>query len=37
MLLNALIGSERSIVDDTPGTTRDAVDSYMDYEGRRCC
>jgi GTPase len=35
MLLNALIGSERSIVDDTPGTTRDAVDSYMDFEGQK--
>jgi GTP-binding protein len=34
MLLNTLVGEERSIVDETPGTTRDAVDTPFDYEGQ---
>jgi len=33
-LLNRLVGFERSIVDATPGTTRDAVDSLIDWHGR---
>jgi len=33
MLLNTLLGNERSIVDDTPGTTRDAVDTLLDFNG----
>ncbi len=32
-LLNRLVGEERSIVSDIPGTTRDAVDTAIVYEG----
>lgn len=32
-LLNKLLGHERAIVSTIPGTTRDAVDSYLDFEG----
>ena len=31
MLLNTLVGDRRSIVDDTPGTTRDAIDTQVDF------
>jgi GTP-binding protein len=31
-LINRLLGEERSIVSDIPGTTRDAVDSYLETE-----
>lgn len=34
-ITNALLGKERSIVTDVPGTTRDAIDSDLTYEGRR--
>lgn len=34
MLLNALVGGRRAIVDDVPGTTRDAVDTLVDFEGQ---
>jgi GTP-binding protein len=33
-LLNALVGNERVIVADEPGTTRDAVDVQFDFAGR---
>jgi GTP-binding protein len=32
-LLNLLLGEERAIVSPIPGTTRDAVDTFMEYEG----
>lgn len=34
-LLNALLGSERSIVAEAAGTTRDAVDALLESKGRR--
>ncbi len=33
-LLNKLIGQQRSIVSNIPGTTRDAIDSKMIFEGQ---
>lgn len=35
MLFNRLIGENRSIVHDEPGTTRDSVDSLVEIEGNR--
>jgi GTPase len=34
-LVNALLGRERVIVSDVAGTTRDAIDTPLEYEGRR--
>jgi len=34
-LVNALIGAERAIVSDVPGTTRDSVDVALERDGRR--
>jgi GTP-binding protein len=33
-LLNALLGQERAIVSDIPGTTRDALDTSLEWAGR---
>jgi GTP-binding protein len=34
-LVNALLGSERIVVSSEPGTTRDAIDTDLEYEGIR--
>ena len=33
-LLNTFMGQERSIVSNIPGTTRDAVDEYFNFQGK---
>ena len=35
MLLNCILGQERAIVSEVPGTTRDALDTYFDYNGEQ--
>jgi len=35
-LINRLLGFERSVVDATPGTTRDALDTPFNLQGERC-
>jgi GTPase len=34
-LLNAFTGEQRSIVSDIPGTTRDAIDTSLEFQGER--
>ncbi|MBC8447207.1 MAG: ribosome biogenesis GTPase Der [Chloroflexi bacterium] len=33
-LLNVLLGQERAIVSPIPGTTRDAIDTFLEWEGQ---
>ena len=35
-LVNALLGQERTIVSNIPGTTRDAIDTPFTYNGKDC-
>ena len=35
MLLNAILGKERTIVSDMPGTTRDAIDTIFEHNSER--
>ena len=34
-LLNSILGQERAMVRDEPGTTRDAIDTLFEYENRK--
>jgi GTP-binding protein len=34
-LLNRLLGQERGIVSEVPGTTRDAIDTYLEWDGQQ--
>ena len=34
-LVNAMLGQARSVVSDVPGTTRDAIDTEFEFEGRK--
>ncbi len=35
--VNRLLGEERVLVHEEAGTTRDAIDTYVEYEGHRVC
>jgi GTPase len=35
--VNRLLGEDRVLVHEEPGTTRDAIDTWLEYEGERIC
>ncbi len=35
LLLNTLLGEERVVVDEVPGTTRDTIDTVLQYKGEK--
>ncbi|MCL7972708.1 MAG: ribosome biogenesis GTPase Der [marine benthic group bacterium] len=35
--VNSLLGEERVLVHDEAGTTRDAIDTYLEFEGEKVC
>ncbi len=35
-LINAMLGDDRMLISDQPGTTRDAIDIEIDHEGTAC-
>ena len=35
--VNRLLGEERVLVDEAAGTTRDAIDTYLEFDGERIC
>lgn len=35
MLINRLFGADRSVVSNVPGTTRDAVDTILEFKGKK--
>ena len=36
-IINRILGEERVIVSDIPGTTRDAIDTFYEAEGKNTC
>lgn len=36
-LVNAMAGETRSVVKDMPGTTRDSIDTIIEYQGKKAC
>ncbi|MBO5418258.1 MAG: ribosome biogenesis GTPase Der [Clostridia bacterium] len=36
-LINKILGEQRVIVSDIPGTTRDAIDTYAEIDGQKYC